>query len=77
MSSPKAIDIRIETPRTWEWIPQLPGLTSINLNPPASGPEIELTFEQADGVVLDETFLKGRVEVAARSPVLASRSRDN
>jgi hypothetical protein len=36
--------VRVERPYSWAWIDALPGLVSVDLRPPASGPEIELTF---------------------------------
>lgn len=45
MSGPRSlIDIRVERPGSWEWIDSLRNLVEIDLMPPASGPEIELTF---------------------------------
>lgn len=88
MNRPRApyVDVRIERPQTLEVLDGLwaSGLMTIDFFPPASGPEIELTFgafipgetpKPADF----EVFVKGMVEQAIRREggrVLAVRSRD-
>jgi hypothetical protein len=69
-------DIRIERPRDWHWVGSLPGLMAIDLYPPASGPEIELTFGTMEGAeAVSEQFLREEVERVTHSSVLASRRR--
>lgn len=70
-------DVRIERPRTLGLFDNLPGLVAIDLQPPASGPEIELTFGTAEGSeAADERFICLRVEKLTGREVLASRRRD-
>src|SRR4051794_11959806 len=69
-------DIRIERRVSWQAIEALPGLVSIDLQPPASGPEIELTFGTAEGAdPAEESFLCAEAERATGCSVLASRRR--
>lgn len=70
-------DLRIERPYNWGWIETLPGLMSIDLHPPSSGPEIELTFGTAPGAdhPATEDYLRQEVERLVGRPVLASRRR--
>jgi hypothetical protein len=71
-------DLRVERPTEWRWIEALPGLVSIDLQPPASGLEIELTFGTAWGSdPVDETFLRKAVESHIGRPVLAYRRRES
>jgi hypothetical protein len=71
------IDVRVERPHSWEWIGTLPGLVSIDLDPPASGPEIELTFGTAVGCSpAKEEDIVTEVEQATLCVVLASRRRN-
>lgn len=54
----------------------LPGLVSINFDPPASGPEYELTFSTAPGCKPpSEDFIRAEVERITRRTVLAVRRR--
>lgn len=69
------IDLRIERPVNWGWMTGLAEneyLARIDFKPPASGPEVELTFEAPDGAIdLDE--LRSQVEFCSARPVLAIR----
>lgn len=65
-------DIRIVRPPRWEWIDALPTLVSIDLAPPASGPEIELTFAIEERL---GEWLRKEVERVTGHPVLAIRRR--
>lgn len=38
------IDVRVERPGAWDWIDTFRNLVEIDFMPPASGPEVELTF---------------------------------
>lgn len=75
---PPYTDVRVETPDISVYdLAQMPGLMSIDLHPPASGPEIELTFGTAEGAQpADEEFMRREVERATRRPVLAIRQRE-
>lgn len=70
-------DVRIETPDISVYdLRGLPGLMSINMYPPASGPEVELVFGTAEGRgPVAEHFIRSEVERITRRPVLASRRR--
>lgn len=74
------IDIRIERPRSLDVIDGLlpHGLVAIDFNPPAAGPEIELTFappEPGPDAETFETFIRGAVEKLTGGSVLACRTR--
>lgn len=67
-------DIRIEAVRSLAMIESLPGLVSIDLHPPASGPEIELTFGTAKNAIpIEVEFLEAEIERLVGRTVLASR----
>lgn len=67
-------DIRIEAVRSLAMVESLPGLVSIDLQPPASGPEIELTFGTAKNAIpIEVEFLEAEVERLVGRTVLASR----
>lgn len=71
-------DVRIEVPdiSLYDLRPALPGLMTINLCPPAAGPEIELVFATGEGCgPVEEDFLRSEVERITRRPVLAIRRR--
>jgi hypothetical protein len=78
------IDIRIERPDSWEWIRELiqhQGLLEIDFQPPASGPEIELTFtvktRGGEGELEDiRKRLCRKVYGLTRCAILAARVRD-
>jgi hypothetical protein len=54
----------------------LPGLVSIDFNPPSSGPEYELTFASAEGAdAPTEDFIRQEVERVTLRTVLAIRQR--
>lgn len=67
-------DIRIEAPWTWDWISRVHDLVAINLVPPASGPEIELTLGSS-WVQVTEKGIHGAIEQATGKSVLAIRRR--
>lgn len=75
---PPFFDVRVERWTCWRflrWDPP-PGLVRIDLDPPAAGPEAELTFGTASGVEpVDEDFLRAEVERITGQPVLAIRRR--
>jgi hypothetical protein len=78
------VDIRIEAPRSLALLDGLTvyGLTTINFHPPASGPEIELTFgtftdgDKRPGWENFEEFIKGMVATVTAQTVLQSRVRN-
>ncbi len=75
---PPYTDVRIEVPpmMTIYDLRSMPGLMSVNLWPPASGPEIELTFGTAMGSdPVAEDHLRNEVERITERPVLAIRRR--
>lgn len=71
-------DVRVEVPDISVYdFRQFPGLVAINLHPPASGPEVELVFDTAEGAEpVDEDFLREEVERYTRRSVLAMRRRE-
>jgi hypothetical protein len=72
------MDVRIERrgARRFVIADPLPGLVRIDFDPPASGPEVELTFGTAPGAdPADEDFLRREVERIGGYPVLAIRRR--
>lgn len=70
-------DVRIPTPHNWHFINWMPAIKSINLHPPASGREIELTFGTPEGTTpISEDSLKAKVEEVVGLPVLAIRQRE-
>lgn len=73
---PPFTDVRITRPHDWRFLSALPGLAAVDLNPPASGPEVELTFGTSAGSEpADEAFIVAEVERVARVTVLAHRRR--
>lgn len=77
MLGPPYTDVRIERPRSLALLDGLPKLAAINLQPPASGPEIELTFATLGALDPDsEDRVRQQVEDATGRPVLAIRQRD-
>lgn len=61
--------VRIPRPLAWHWIPLLVALKHIDLDPPASGPEIELTF----GPEATVAYIRAEVERLTGQPILALR----
>lgn len=76
---PPYTDVRVEPfdrPTVYELRMVMPGLISIDFHPPASGPEVELTFATAENAeAVGEDFIKGAVERLTGRPVLAIRRR--
>lgn len=75
------IDIRVERPGAWDWIDEFRNLLEIDLQPPASGPEVELTFtvsSRGGGEELEEikAGLCKAVQDHTGRNILASRVRD-
>lgn len=75
------VDVRIERPRSLSVLDGLmaSGLATIDFCPPASGPEIELTFGVfAEGIPADgfEAFVRGMVEQVTGQSVLGLRTRN-
>jgi hypothetical protein len=70
-------DLRIALPDTLARLDNVEGLISINMEPPASGPEIELTIGTIDGVERTEEYVRRQVEIVTKSSILASRRRDS
>lgn len=75
---PPYTDVRVERPHmNWNWIDSMIGLVSIDLQPPASGPEIELTFGTSEGArPVSEELIRTEVERLTHRPVLAIRQRN-
>lgn len=71
-------DVRITWPPRWDWIEEMGGLVQINLKPPASGPEIELTIMATEfsGRQDVEDAVRAQIEAMTRSTVLAMRQRE-
>lgn len=78
---PPWFDVRIERAGAQRFVraDPIPGLIRIDFDPPASGPEAELTFGTTIGGVdpVDEDFLRAEVERISGFPVLAIRRRDD
>lgn len=71
-------DVRIEVPdiSLYDLRQALPGVKNIDLYPPASGPEIELTFGTAEGCApAEQGYIRTEVERITGRPVLAIRRR--
>jgi hypothetical protein len=69
-------DLRIALPDTLARLDNVEGLISINMEPPASGPEIELTIGTIDGVERTEDYVRRQVEIVTKSSILAFRRRE-
>lgn len=74
---PPYTDVRVEVPDISIYdLRGVPGLISVGLHPPASGPEVEFVFGTARGCgAADEDFLRKEVERITRRSVLAVRRR--
>lgn len=71
-------DVRIERPRFWTWIEGLPGIIAIDMFPPASGPEIEVTFGTHERATsgADEDYIRAECERMGLN-VLKTRQRSD
>lgn len=73
---PPYFDVRIGTPLQWEWVGSMPEIVSIDLWPPAAGPEIEITFGTAKGAQpMPEQAMREQVKRCTNRSVLAIRQR--
>lgn len=70
-------ELRIALPDTLARLDNVEGLIAINMEPPASGPEIELTIGTIDGVEHTEEYVRRQVEFVTKSAVLAIRGRED
>lgn len=69
-------DVRIALPDTLARLDNVEGLIAIDMEPPASGPEIELTIGTIDGVERTEDYVRRQVEIVTRTTALAIRKRE-
>lgn len=70
-------DVRIALPDTLARLDNVEGLIAIDMEPPASGPEIELTIGTIDGVERTEEYVCRQIEIVTKSSILASRRRED